>query len=286
MLKHPLAAILGGLALLTASGCGPSGSATRPTAELSQPVDAPQDDAEVRVASADAPADQPAEVAASTATAAGDAPSSTADESPGIPDTSGGTSESSTASAADTAPQAAPAALPAAVAIPVDEAPEAELSMPKVSLTEAHAALCKVKVGDAFPALPSNDLAGQTVGNPLGDKLTVVVFWNGSKPTALEQLGDLGPQVAARFGSRGLKVVAINSGDAAPLAAELAQKARAEFTLLADEGGHLLAQTTATRVPSTYLLDADGRVAWFDIEYSRTTRRELVQAIRYLLAKK
>jgi peroxiredoxin len=168
----------------------------------------------------------------------------------------------------------------------LDEAPESQLAMPKVSLSDAHAALCKVKVGDAFPSLPPNDLAGQAAANVMGEKLTVVVFWNGSKPTALEQLGDLGPEIAARFGPRGVKVVAINSGDEPQLAAELAKKEAAEYTLLGDEGGKLLEQTAPARVPSSYLLDASGRVVWFDIEYSRTTRRDLVQAIRFLLAQK
>jgi len=257
---------LGCLGVLTLAGCRQSASESRtsPTA-TSAPVsaDSPQESSPVRVASAESP------TAAESDTLEVESASVKTEDAP-----------------ATDAPQQAPAQLPPAAAIPLDEAPESQLAMPKVSLSNAHAALCKVKVGDAFPSLPPNDLAGQSAANVMGDKLTVVVFWNGSKPTALEQLGDLGPEIAARFGPRGLKVVAINSGDEPQLAAELAKKAAAQYTSLGDEGGKLLEQTAPARIPSTYLLDASGRVVWFDIEYSRTTRRDLVQAIRFLLAQK
>jgi hypothetical protein len=36
-------------------------------------------------------------------------------------------------------------------------------------------------------------------------------------------------------------------------------------------------------LPRTYLLDSSGKILWFDLEYSRSTRRELNQAIRYVL---
>jgi hypothetical protein len=36
-------------------------------------------------------------------------------------------------------------------------------------------------------------------------------------------------------------------------------------------------------MPRTYLLDAGGRILWFDVEYSRPMRRDLVEAIRVTL---
>jgi hypothetical protein len=54
--------------------------------------------------------------------------------------------------------------------------------------------------------------------------------------------------------------------------------------VLCDPEQSLLARVAPGKVPATYLLDAAGKVLWFDIEYSRSTRRELAEAIRYTLA--
>ena len=177
--------------------------------------------------------------------------------------------------------------LPTAKAsIPYGETPEAELTMPRVSLSEGHAKICQVRVGDAFPDLTLADLLGQThsLSKLLGPKLTVVMFWSGTKPTARQQLADLEPEVAARFSAEGVAVVGVNAGDEPQLAKELAEQAGAAFTILSDRDGATLKQVAPGRIPCTYLVDAAGKVLWFDIEYSRTTRRELVEAIRYTLA--
>ena len=38
------------------------------------------------------------------------------------------------------------------------------------------------------------------------------------------------------------------------------------------------------RWPRVYVLDAEGKIVWFDIEYSVSTRRELRAAVESLLA--
>src|SRR5689334_14435989 len=51
--------------------------------------------------------------------------------------------------------------------------------IPQVLLSEGHAALCKVKVGDAFPAVSLPQLNGGEAAVPklAGTKATVVLFW-------------------------------------------------------------------------------------------------------------
>jgi cytochrome c biogenesis protein CcmG/thiol:disulfide interchange protein DsbE len=170
--------------------------------------------------------------------------------------------------------------------VPYGEVPDAELKMPLVSMTAGHAEACRVKVGDQFPDVELKDLSDQA--QPLaklrGKNMTVVVFWNGKKPLAREQLADLEPAILARFGASGVSIVGVNSGDDPQLAGELAKQAGASFPVMSDPQGTLLAQVAPGKVPSTYLLDSDGKILWFDIEYSRSTRRELVEAIRYKLA--
>ncbi len=175
--------------------------------------------------------------------------------------------------------------LPTSV-LALDDAPVGELTMPRVALTQAHQQSCKVRVGDPFPDLQLADLQGrkQTFGSLLGKKLTVVAFWNGRQPTAREELADLGPRIAARFSASGVAVVGINSGDDPQLARELASQASAQFANLSDPDSSGLAQVGTGKIPRTYLLDSTGKIVWMDLEYSRTTRRDLNQAIRFMLA--
>jgi cytoskeletal protein RodZ len=125
MLERKRIAAIGCLGILTLAGCGQSGSEPRTSTSATsakESADSPQESSPVRVASAETPA-----AAEETAPAA--------------------TAETEAAPATD-ATQQEPATLAPAAAIPLDEAPESQLAMPKVSLSDAHAALCKVKVGD------------------------------------------------------------------------------------------------------------------------------------------
>jgi peroxiredoxin len=186
-------------------------------------------------------------------------------------------------------PAEPPQALPhAGEPLPLDTIPPEQLSMPKVLLSEAHQKLCRVKVGDPFPQVQLADLARKKHGlsELAGKKLTVVVFWNGKKSAAREELADLGSLVEKPFAARGVAVVGINTGDDPQLAAELVQQSGAEFVNLSDADGKAFAKVGSEKLPRTYLLDASGKIVWFDIEYSRTTRQQLTQAIRFLLAQK
>jgi peroxiredoxin len=179
-----------------------------------------------------------------------------------------------------------PAPLPASAApLPLDSVAAADLKMPGVVLSDQHATLCKVKVGDQFPALELPTLTGdkKSLNELFGPKLTLVVFWNGQQPTGLEELADLSRYHLPRFADKGLAVVAINTGDDATKAGELSQKAGTAYPVLSDADGAALAQVAAGKLPRSYLLDPSGKVLWFDLEYSPTTRRDLASAIRFTL---
>jgi peroxiredoxin len=170
--------------------------------------------------------------------------------------------------------------------LPLDDVATADLKMPKVQLTEEQAAMCRVNVGDAFPEMKLPDPAGQpqALADLQGEKLTLVVFWNGTQPTAREQLADMARYYQRRFGDKGLAIVAINTGDPPQLASELAAQAGAKFTVLCDADGAAFKQVATEKIPRSYLLDASGTIVWFDLEYSPTTRRDMAQAIRFGLA--
>jgi peroxiredoxin len=155
--------------------------------------------------------------------------------------------------------------------------------IPTVALSKAHEALCKVKVGDSMPDITGPQIGG---GSPTklssfyGDKATVVVFWKGDRRMAREQLADLGPEVIEPFSKSGVSVVGIAVNTSEADAQAVLKETGADFTNWLDADGKIFAQVGSEKLPRTYLLDPQGKILWFDIEYSLGTRRELNQALR------
>jgi len=191
-------------------------------------------------------------------------------------------------SAAPVAPLAvSPIEDPPVIGIPQEafNFPRPPLEMPPVLLTDAEKKSSKVNVGDTMPDLSLPDMQGkkQQLSQLFGDKLTVVAFWTPANPYAVEELGDLGPVVANRFGSHGVEVVGVVEQGTSKNADEALKRVGAEFVNLVDSDGAAFQQVAFESLPRTYLLNADGKVLWYDMEYSRSTRRDLVRAIQFAL---
>jgi peroxiredoxin len=170
-------------------------------------------------------------------------------------------------------------------AVPVPAESTRDLHEPEVAMTEAHAKTCLVKVGDVFPELTLSDTGGsQTELSKLrGEKLTIVVFWNIKKTYAAEQFAQLQAEVSAVYSKFGVGVVAINVGDPPDTVAGLERKYENDFPCLLDPDGAAFKQVATDKLPRTYVLDAQGKILWFDLEYSQTTRYELKNAVYYYL---
>jgi len=155
-----------------------------------------------------------------------------------------------------------------------------------VLLTEQHEQLCHVLVGDQMPDLAVQNFAGSQVqlSSLYGERATVVFFWESELLFARWELADLGPGIAAKYGDLGVQVVGINVGDLAEVAQQQISAAGATYPQLHDPSGEAFSKVGKEKLPRTYLLDASGKILWFDIEYSRSARRELRQAIWQLLA--
>ncbi len=164
--------------------------------------------------------------------------------------------------------------------------PHRPLEIPAVLLTAAETQNSLIKAGDTFPdlSLPDQDGKPQQFAKLMGPKLTVVVFWNSTNPYAVEQIGDMGPVIGERFGPHGVKIVGVSAGPAADAKATL-QQVGATFVNLLDVDGEAFEQVATADLPRTYLLDANRKVLWFDLEYSRSTRRDLVRGIQCALLK-
>jgi peroxiredoxin len=156
-------------------------------------------------------------------------------------------------------------------------------NVPPVLLASGHAQLCKVNVGDAFPtiALPKVGGGDAKVADLAGKKATVVLFWAPDRWMAEGALVDMAIEAAA-FGDKGAGFVGIVEGPANDKTDGLIKSAGTGLTQLADADGAALAQVGELALPRIYVLDSAGKVAWFDIEYSEATRRELRQTLAEL----
>ena len=162
-----------------------------------------------------------------------------------------------------------------------------ELTLPKVTLSEAYAKICRIKVGQNLPPIVLADTEGKPA--PLeaqfGTKFTVVVFVRLEDPYAYELLDDLDRFVAPVFESKGVKVVAVAVGQPPAAVAAASKKLKSRLPIFSDAEGQVLDKLTTDknhRGPWTYLVDPAGRVLWFDAEYSRSTRRDLQVALQVL----
>ena len=174
---------------------------------------------------------------------------------------------------------------------PKPAAPLPPPAIPKVALSDALRAACLVNVGDTMPEAELAGPAGkmQALNSLYDQKLTVVVFWTlGTTPrsrlVAESVLQDLMKDVAERFGAKGVRVVGINVGDPAAAVAQEIGQAGVTFPNLTDPKGEFFAKIAKDKqMPRIFLLDAAGKVLWFDVEYSRPSRRDLALCIRVVL---
>jgi peroxiredoxin len=171
---------------------------------------------------------------------------------------------------------------PREAAKPVVE--EYAANVPPVLLSAAHRKLCKVFVGDSMPAveLPKLDGGNANLESLAGSKATVVLFWTKDHWMSETALRDLARDVAGRYPNDAVAVVGVavnlSPADAQPTVAAAAAK----FPQLVDADGKALAPVGEGSLPRTYVLDGQRRIAWFDIEYSEATRRELHQTLAAL----
>lgn len=168
-------------------------------------------------------------------------------------------------------------------------------TIPKVNLSEELRADCLVKVGDTLPKAELPDLAGKThlLDSLFGRKATVVCVWTGASRRAqleaADTLNSLTNEIARPFADKGVQVIGIEvvSNDLDKGSKNLQETVKkSPFPCLTDIKGDFLAKITKDhKLPRVFLLDAQGKILWFDVEFSRFTREDLVQGIRAALGK-
>jgi peroxiredoxin len=169
-------------------------------------------------------------------------------------------------------------------------------AIPQVNLSDEIRANCVVKVGDALPNVKLPDRDGKKV-HPLADlygkKLTIVCLWTGASPelrrAATPALKSLPADVAKPFRRNGVQVIGIEVtgylvDDAEEWSDIQETAASLPFPCLEDPKGLVLSGVCKDdKMPRVYLLDAKGRILWFDVGFSPATKSNLVRGIRVAL---
>lgn len=165
-------------------------------------------------------------------------------------------------------------------------------TIPEVHLPEQLAKTTLVNVGDQIPAGDLAALEGQPqpIQALLGEKLTVVFFWKGedlySQLAAVDALRFLGEDVVKPYADKGVQVVAVNVGETSEVVRQRMNEAQANYPAFRDPEGKYFSKVATERLPRIYLLDGQGKVLWLDVEYSRTTRGQLMRAIHAALGER
>ena len=177
-------------------------------------------------------------------------------------------------------------------------AAEDPVAVPEVTLLQRDLAGCPVKIGDSLPdaSLPTiatrdetSDVKGAADGSlhaRYGTKATVVLLWTPDDAWSVQGIQLLDGVVRTEFGaaveSKELGLIGIagaataESADAAVVADSL------RFPVLLDTDGAWYTKV-ADKPYRLFLLDTAGKIAWFDLECSESTLRDLTTGIRALL---
>jgi len=160
--------------------------------------------------------------------------------------------------------------------------------IPPVLLSAGHRNLCRVHVGDRLPAIELSRLGGDVtdLADLQGKRATIVLFWHPDRWMAQEALRDFSAHVR-QWAGESVAWVGIACGQPAEAAQAQLAAVQANFPQLLDQDDHAFSLVSTsvgtTSLPRIYVLDAAGKIVWFDIEYSEATRRELRQTIDFLL---
>jgi hypothetical protein len=95
-------------------------------------------------------------------------------------------------------------------------------------------------------------------------------------------LGDL-QDLSDAYLEKGVHIIGINEGDADEDVRMCVAGADAKFPILLDQDGAFFKKVATETLPRIYLLNAEGKILWFDLEFSLTTRRNLKKGIQVAL---
>jgi thiol-disulfide isomerase/thioredoxin len=149
------------------------------------------------------------------------------------------------------------------------------------ALAAFHAAAAAI--GDAAPAFSLPTAAGEAVSlEKLRGKVVYVDFW-ASWCAPCKRSFPWMNDMQAKYGPRGLAIVAINVDRKRADADRFLEQAPARFSVVYDSAGVTPAAYGVRAMPSSYLIDASGRVVDVELGFREERKAELEQRIRALV---
>ncbi|MBI3880574.1 MAG: TlpA family protein disulfide reductase [Verrucomicrobia bacterium] len=148
----------------------------------------------------------------------------------------------------------------------------------------APAAATRLKAGDAFPLLAGFQLEG--LPSDLKGKVVLVDFWASWCGPCKQSFPALN-QLQERFGAKGFTVLAVSVDEKAPAMEAFLKKTPVLFPVVRDARQKLVAAVNVETMPSSFLIDAEGRVRFVHRGYrGDETRKQYEEQIQTLLAQK
>ena len=153
-----------------------------------------------------------------------------------------------------------------------------------LALLASSAWAAELKVGDTFPDLSSFGLEGGLPASLKG-KIVVVDFW-ASWCGACRRTFPVLEELHHRFGKQGLVILAVNEDKSAAGMKEFLKEYPVTFNSVRDAKKKLAAEVQVPALPSSYILDGDGKVLSIQSGDSLLiNRRKFIKEIEELLAR-
>ncbi len=142
-----------------------------------------------------------------------------------------------------------------------------------------------IKVGDMFPDLAKFKLEGK-LPNDLKGKIVLVDFW-ASWCLPCKQSFPVLDELRRRHGTNGFVIIAVNVDEQRANMEKFLKAGPVGFTVVRDAEQKLVATAGVEAMPTSFLLDATGRVRFLHTGYlGDATKKEYAREIEQLLQEK
>lgn len=141
------------------------------------------------------------------------------------------------------------------------------------------------KVGDALPDLAAQKLEGK-LPDSLKGKVVLVDFWASWCVPCAESFPAL-EELHQRYKDRGLVILAVNTDEERAKMEKFLKKHPVTFAVVRDAGQKLVAQADVSTMPTSFLVDAEGKVRFIHAGFhGAKTRKQYAEEIESLLKTK
>lgn len=140
----------------------------------------------------------------------------------------------------------------------------------------------ELRINDKFPDLSQYDLVGK-LPDKLEGKVVLVDFW-ASWCTPCRAAFPVLAELHQTYGSKGLTIVAVSVDETDEAMEHFVKKNPAPFTVVRDPQQKLVARANVASMPTSFLIDAQGRVRFIHRGFKgEETRKKYIREIEELL---